>query len=316
LECIQLKPIHEALKRHITPYKLLGSVLIMQHRRLYLRVKTLYLIRLFSAGICLSQFALCLGQSPQKANTTAKNESLPHYDIVSIRPSNPEDHGSRIGGTPDGFSARNVSIAVLLTNTYNLREDSIVGIPASLNSKRFDLVAKIIDSSQQTLDSLSGEQRQKMLEAVLNDRFALKSHKSTKLEQVYVLTQAKSGAKIKPSGTANKPAGTMAPGTITVLNGHIKAHAIPIVSFIGSLAGAVESDVLDETKLQGVYDFDFTWDPDLSGGALEPGATSSAVDNGPSLFTALEEELGLKLVPAKRRMPILVVDHLEMPSPN
>ena len=164
----------------------------------------------------------------------------------------------------------------------------------------------------------SNAQRRLMMQAMLADRFKLKVHHETKELPMYSLVIAKGGFKLKeadpndtyPNGVKG-PDGVGHSGMMMFLNGVLKAQGVPISNLANSLSLQVHRLVVDKTGLTGKYDFSLAWTAD--------GVTP---DNGlgaetwPSLFTALQEQLGLKLEPTKGMVDTIVVDHVEMPSEN
>jgi uncharacterized protein (TIGR03435 family) len=131
----------------------------------------------------------------------------------------------------------------------------------------------------------------------------LKAHTETKILPVYELVVIKGGPKFKQSaGDSTGSRGT------SIHNRELTAHDIPMRSFASTLEGQVHRTVIDKTGLEGSYDLTLKWSPD--------DATSTQTDSAPIIFTALQEQLGLKLQAAKGPVETLVVDHAEMPSEN
>jgi bla regulator protein blaR1 len=139
------------------------------------------------------------------------------------------------------------------------------------------------------------------LQSLLADRYNLKAHMETKLGPAYDLVIAKSGLKIKEGLADEKPDGMISDGRVT-------AHAMLLDQLVSNLVGWSGRKVIDETGLAGKrFDFQLQW-------TLEEQASEG--DAGPSIFTALEEQLGLKLVPSQAPVKTLVIDHIDRPSPN
>jgi uncharacterized protein (TIGR03435 family) len=132
---------------------------------------------------------------------------------------------------------------------------------------------------------------------ILDERFALKFHIEKRELPVYNLVVAKQGLKLKESAPDEAGMSSMGKGKLT-------AHRGKIASLAFSLSGTVDRIVLDKTGLTALYDIDLSWSSD------------DDQDGGPSIFAALEEQLGLKLEPAKALMDVVVIDHLERPSEN
>jgi uncharacterized protein (TIGR03435 family) len=233
----------------------------------------------------------------------------PQYDVISIKPSNPDDRGLSISGTNNTFLATNVSVGLLLQNAYGLRQNYIYGIPSELNTKRFDIIAKIINASPEELQKISGDQRRTMLQTLLKERFGLRAHESVAMVPSFALVLAKGGPRFKKTYSNSQQKYQIPTGSITVGNGELTARGIPMSSLISSLAGAVQRNVIDHTNLSGNFDFHLIWNPAQD----ESGATE---DMRPSIYTALQEQLGLKLIPIKSEVKTLIVDHLESPESN
>jgi len=235
----------------------------------------------------------------------------PVYDVVVIKPNNGLRHGMSMDMDETTLRAENVSLKVLLVNAYGIREGLISGLPAWANSSRFDITAKVTDPDMKALSALSREQRQAMITALLMDRFHLKTHTEIKTLPVYELVIANGGPKLKT--TALPPPGTNNPdplgyGNMDVHNTEITATGVTLSDLAGNLSFPLDRTVINKTRLTGRYDFQLRWTAD--------GVTTSATDAPPDLFTAMQEQLGLKLQPAKGPVATLVVDHVEQPTEN
>jgi uncharacterized protein (TIGR03435 family) len=229
----------------------------------------------------------------------------PAYDVVSVKRSR-SDEGMQVATREDSFSARNVTLWELLYNAYDVRPaDPVKGLPGWADSTRFDVEAKMDDSTFAALQKLPQQERSQrqhlMLQSLLADRFQLRAHHETAERPIYNLVIANAGFKLKES-QSNESGGWVGGGQIHYL-------ASPISSLVFTLSNTEEVGraVVDKTGLTGHYDITLTWTPDERLGAG---------DAGPSIFTALEEQLGLKLASAKGLVDTIVVDHTEQPSPN
>jgi len=233
-------------------------------------------------------------------------------------------------GKPDGYSASNVSLKMLVQSAYGIREDLISGAPSWADSARFDIDAKVAGSDVDALKKLTPEQRRLILQPLLADRFKLKMHTETKQLPVYELVPAKGGSKLKeatPGDTyANGikgPDGVGRGGMMKVGRGQLTSQAVPMTSLANMLAQQLHRTVIDKTGLTGKYDVELTWTPDQGADPMFKGPDGSpqrgdaAPDtSGPSIFTALQEQLGLRLQSAKGPVETVVIDHVEMPSEN
>ncbi len=236
----------------------------------------------------------------QAENTAA---TLPAYDVVSIKPNKSGSGSLDIATNDDTYSAKNISLKKLLENAYGIKEDLVSGLSGPIASAHFDVEAKIVEPAPDALKGLSAKQRGAMLLPLLAERFQLKAHTETKTLPIYELVVIKGGPKFKQSaGDSTGSRGT------SIHNRELTAHDIPMQSFASTLEGQVHRTVIDKTGLAGSYDLTLKWSPD--------DATSTQTDSAPAIFTALQEQLGLKLRPTKGPVETLVVDHAEMPSEN
>jgi uncharacterized protein (TIGR03435 family) len=248
------------------------------------------------------------------------------FDIASIRQTGGiADHGLRVGVKnpthASTFEATNFTVKSLIQLAYGF-DTPISGGPDWLGDRYFNVQAKSDPAADAKLAKLSDDdaklEKRHMLQALLADRMGLKTHLETRETSVYALVVAKNGPKLqepKPeaSDAANpdqpKPA---APGAdvralgtpqgleFTVQNATTKSIAAILVS-------QVETPIIDRTGLTGTYKFVLQFGRDWS--AANP-------DGWPTIFTALQEQLGLKLDPIKASVPVLVIDHIELPSAN
>ena len=264
------------------------------------------------------------GAAPQAANAAAK---MPAFEVVSIRPNKSGSDDDRTNSTPDGFTARNVPLQLVILGAYHIGDSDLMsgarlipGAPSWIQSDRYDIQAKMSDSDIAELRKLSSdqqaEQKRLMLQSLLADRFKLTLHRETKEASAYALVIAKNGPKMK------KEPDEAATGGYHSSHTYIEDHAAPLVDLASRLAFLLGRPVLDKTGLTGKYDFTLQWMPD-SGQASMPGPDSGQQGNappsdssGPSIFTALQEQLGLKLESITAPVEHIVIDHVERPSEN
>ena len=239
-------------------------------------------------------------------HATVDSDAKPQvYEIVSIKPDKSGSLGSSVHSVPDGVRYTGVVFATLVRGAYDLMESQVVGMPTWAKSEPYDIEARVDSDTAEQWKKLTWKERRSqerpMLQALLADRCRLKVHRETKEMPVYDLVIAKQGLKMKEAAPGEQPSEQAGVGTITV-------HAMAIDSLVAMIAGTDGRLTVDRTGLgEKTFDFDLTWRPD------DQGATT---DSGPSLFTALEEQLGLKLVPSNEPVSVLVIDHMEKPSPN
>lgn len=239
------------------------------------------------------------------------------FDVAVIRPNSTDVMGSSrshiwSAATDGHIRAQNVSVLALIQYAYALPEMRIDGGPAWMRSKKFDLEAKsdpAIDEQLSKLPSTEARNRKAhMLQALLADRFALKVHEETRTLPIFALVVARSGPKFQPSqknGTTTNTLGNNGNMTITVQGSD---HTLRLL--VEQLSRSLGRIVIDKTGLDGRYDLTLKWVSDDLASA-GPNAPS-----GPSLFTALPEQLGLKLESEKGPVTILVIDRVDLPSEN
>jgi len=240
--------------------------------------------------------------------------ALPIYDVTSVKLNTSGSFDSSYNTSGVGSSARNVSLRQLMEYTFEIKENLIEGIPGPVNAARFDLDGKISDPDPETIKRLTDDQRRAMMAPVLAERFQLQTHRETKMLPLYELVLAKDGSKLKPSAAegAPEPAGidprVRTRGDVNWGSEHLLAHAIPLSVLAHTLSDILKRTVTDKTALEGEYDITLHWTPDT--------AIASDDQTAGSIFTALQEQLGLRLRPSKGLVETLVVDRVNMPSDN
>jgi uncharacterized protein (TIGR03435 family) len=197
----------------------------------------------------------------------------------------------------------------LIYNAYDVRSfnDYPTGLPTWADKDRFDVDAKANDDTVAAIRKLSNQEQEQltrdMLQSLLADRFQLRVHYESKVQPIYELVLAKGGSKLKPLPADQKPGWGKFDRGEFILRGKSIAEFANGLSF----SNLVGRTVVDKTGLIGNYDIDLKWTPDDQQGTP---------DAGPTFFTALEEQLGLKLEAAKGPVDTLVIDHVEKPSEN
>lgn len=220
----------------------------------------------------------------------------PVFEVAAIHPSRSFDPSKGLidySGTQ--LRVTSTSLTALLKFAYQVRDHQIVGGPDWMKSATFDIDAGPIRPGTSGLS-----RTRRMLQGMLADRFALQLHRETRLQPIYRLVVSKASSKMKTEDAS--VAGQFRPG-----RGSIDATAIPVSTLVTLLINEVGRTVTDETKLAGHYSFQLRF---TSGLAVQPDSAD------PSLFTALEEQLGLRLEPARGPVETLVIDHVEKPSEN
>jgi uncharacterized protein (TIGR03435 family) len=259
-----------------------------------------FLLTAVIAALASPAFGQTAAPAPQQQNSPTPAFS---YDVVTVKP-DPDGHGY-FKLSLDSFSMGGMPAWVLIRSAYGvLLEDQVVGLPQWAKAELIAVQAKMDADTTRALRKLPPMeqwiQMQLMLQAMLADRFALKAHRETKDLPIYELTVAKGGSKMKQ--TAPDSSG----GNANYASGKVTAHQISVESLAANLSFAVGRVIVNKTGLEGGYDFTLDYAPD--------GADAS--DTRPSIFTALEEQLGLKLVPAKGPVDVIVIDHIERATAN
>ena len=250
-------------------------------------------------------------QAPQTVDgkaSSSKSEISAGYDVVSIKP-HKEDDSNRISGwrlTPSGFSGKDVSVRSLIMSAYHLiMPDQISGLPAWADSETFDIEAKLDPDNTAALAKMSAEDQQTrndlMMRALLTDRFKLKASHSKKDLPVYNLVIAKGGPKLKKASSIENSGYSTNVARICKMT----SKSLDVPSLAGGLSNFAGRLVIDKTGLTGRYEVTLSW-----------AFNDSFTDSAPAIFTAVQEQLGLKLEPAKAPVDVVVIDHLERPSEN
>jgi bla regulator protein blaR1 len=304
-------------------------------RKLTLGRKILLAVIGTAAIVLPIEFGL-LNAIPSRAQSPAQdaNSTAHVYDVASIKPNKSGDNKVRVMSEPDGLTATGATLDLLIQNAYGVRYSQILGAPSWFRSERYDIEAKMDDSTAEELRKLTEGQRKVerdgMLQALLADRFQLRLHSDIEELPMYALVVAKNGPKLqqaKPGdtyphgfrGPADRPAGGMGMMLMQLGGGQITGQGVPLADLVNQLSQQLGRTILDKTGLIGKYDFTLKWTPDESQGPPGPAGinnTPPTESSGPSIFTAIQEQLGLKLESQKGMAEILVIDHVERPSEN
>jgi uncharacterized protein (TIGR03435 family) len=262
----------------------------------------------------------------------------PSFEVATIKQNTAVQGRSRLADQPGGrFVATRISLRTLIGAAYqgNPPTGQLVGAPAWIDSDLWDIEAKAPEGSVAPGTTLGfPPQMVLMLQSPLEDRFQLKMHRETRAAPVYELTIAKGGPKLTLSEDQTAPSmagpgarplqpGTIPRGTMKMVNGDFEASALSFDDFAKALAALyLHRPVNYKTDLKGLYDIKLRWTPDPAIGApVGPGGPvapvpKSADPSGPDIFTAIQEQLGLKLESAKGPVEFLVIDSAQKPSQN
>jgi len=265
-----------------------------------------------------------VSQSGTEQSSAAKSTALSAnsvFDVASIRPNN-SDHTARthIYSYADHghFVAINATVMQLLQYAYILPESRILDAPAWTKSAKYDIEGKSDPGFAEKLAALpyseAKAQLLKMVQTLLTDRFHLAAHLESRELPVYDLVVSKGGAKfasVKDEGTTIDSGTHSGSTTITIKS---SSHATAdLAEMLARFTGRV---VLDKTGLEGNYTISLKFAADDARSGLPNTETVSAPDAGPSVFTALKEQLGLELKSSKAAVDVLVIDHIDPPTEN
>jgi uncharacterized protein (TIGR03435 family) len=234
--------------------------------------------------------------------------------------------------TPDGIKITNVPLWTVVREAFRVQDDRLIGGPSWSKTSMFDIEAKVAPEDAAKVDALKPAQRWQMVVALLEGRFGLKYHHETRDLPMYELVVAKGGVKMQASkpnvDAGDAPPAALGqppkPGNHMLMmhgRGHIESVGTGMSSLAGILSGQLGRTVVDKTGLTGNFDYKLDWTPDNAVLAMtksgDPAPGDNASDSGgPSLFTALEEQLGLKLESSKGPVDVVVIDALEQPTAN
>lgn len=271
---------------------------------------------------------------------TATTASAPKFEVASIKPTDGAGGLFRVRLDPSGrFVANNVTVRFLIEQAYSLKDSQISGAPGWIDSEHYDISAKPEDAFVE--QKLSRDERSQqislMLQSLLADRFKVSLHHETKDLPLYVLAVAKNGPKLHESAPAPPESDTPPPGPpgaplrrgfIQMRSGEFTGNSVSLDRLVEVLSRVVGRIVVDKTGLKGNYYFTLNWTPGEGEGPMfrgpgGPGAGGPPRDaapppdaSGPTIFTALQEQLGLKLESQKGPVDTVVIDRVEKPSEN
>jgi uncharacterized protein (TIGR03435 family) len=272
------------------------------------------------------------------AAQSADDTSKVAFEAASVKPNKSGDNSTSVGPRPGGrFNGTNAPLALLITMAYQLQAFQVQGAPDWTRTDRFDIVAKL---DRDPTPVASGEPDEVMLalRTLLADRFKLAAHWETQELPIYALVVARADGKLGPNihPAAADCAAVRAARLEAARDGRIEPNprpyacgwgnsgygqfrfgGNPLSAFASALANQVSRVVIDRTGVTGNWDFELTFVPERIRQQALAGAAPPDVDtNGPSIFTAIQEQLGLKLESTKGPVKVLVIDHVEQPSPD
>lgn len=260
----------------------------------------LAIIMLFSASGNREVYA----QQPSPPSTSS---GPPSYDVATIRPNTTASGNTSVNTRRTTLQATNVTLRDLLQDAFSVRRSMIFGLPGWAENTRYDINAKVLDADPAQLKDLTPEQRRHMVRTLFEDRFNLKWHYETRILQDYELVLMKGGPKFQQSAPGSQHSGS------SMHNYDLTVTSQPLSTLTDILSQVLNRPVVDQTGLTGNYDFHIKWTPDQVAASADAGQGSDAP---PPLFTALQEQLGLKLQAGKDPIQVLIVDSISMPTAN
>lgn len=279
---------------------------------------------IITVTIAIAVGAESLAQSPAVSGVT--------FEVASVKPNVSNSGSSSSNEPPGGYVATNVPLRRLIAIAYRMRlptdRERIVG-PSWIDEARFDINGR-------TPAGARPDQVPDMLRALLADRFGLTAHNETRDTSVYALVRARTDGQIGPqltrssldcskpgafrSGAAGPGAGaaveTPQCGIISNVDGNgavMRGGGRSMADLAANLTGRVNRDVIDRTGLSGTYDFVLRWTPE---NFQNPAGNAGPSRDGTLIFTAVQEQLGLKLEPQRGPVEFLIIDKVERPTPD
>lgn len=263
-------------------------------------------VAMFATVVTVGQAGTARAQDADSANKRPRvmaKDADPDWDVVTVKPSLPSDQGDSIHTDGRRVVITRYSVMGMLLFGYGVQKSQVEGVPEWAKSDRFD-----IDGLATVEGKPDVKQLRRMMQKVLNERFGMKLHREQREMPVYAMTLAKSGPRLTSNTTY--PVGlvdqrnTATSGQQTLV---YKNTSMPELA--QTLMFNVDRPVVDKTGLTGRYDIELKWTVDESKAPTDGTAA-------PSLFTAIQEQLGLKLEPVKAPAEVLVVDSVEGPGAN
>jgi uncharacterized protein (TIGR03435 family) len=236
----------------------------------------------------------------------------PSFEVATIKPSKPDDQRKAFMVNGNQFHIINQPLTQMISFAFDVQAKQVIGLPDWAETDRFD-----IDGKPDGVGAPSGKQWKTMIQKLLADRFQLKFHKDKKELSVYVLSVSKTGEKMtKDDSNPNGLPALFFGGGLGKLN----VRNALMTDFTGLMQSAVlDRPVLDQTGLAGRFDFTLNWTPDdsqFSGMGIKVPPPTDSADAPPNLYTAIQEQIGLKLEATKAPADVMVIDHVEKPSAN
>jgi uncharacterized protein (TIGR03435 family) len=293
---------------------------------------------LVAGAVSAAAFVTGVRPAAQQAGTQG---TAPTFEAASVKPNKSGELGGFVRRQPGGrFTVTNMALRPLITFAYQLQSMQLIGGPSWVSDDRFDIVAKMEGDPPAVMAGSGPDQMQLALRTLLADRFNLSVHRETRDMDVYALVMARPGGKpgpaLKPSTQdcspqafqarrGSPPPGPPAPNADVFCGmrgspGRLQLGGLPLSQLANGLQGLAGRIVIERTGLSGNWDAEVTFAPEGRGGppgGPPPDVNLPPIDpNAPNIFTALQEQLGLKLESTKAPIDVLVIDRVEQPTPD
>ncbi len=239
------------------------------------------------------------------------------FEVASVKRHKPGDPGGVTNLPPGRYIATNLTVRSIIQRAYQVQYVQIAGGPSWIETDRFDIDAKAPTAVPQ-------DQMLPMIQSLLAERFHLALHHEQRPTSIYALIMAhregKPGPQLRPFDCTDQAVAKAHPCNLAQVGiGHVSEKGVTMSRLASGLAALTGRFVVDHTGLNGTYDVELTWTPEPAPpNAAATGATpaSAAEPSGPSIFAALQEQLGLKLESRKEPVDTLVIDSIQAPSEN
>ncbi len=257
---------------------------------------------------CCLGLAMCGSARAQESSIQVRTPPI-HFSVVSIRPSTPQVR-SVYKPLPDGITGQSMSTMFLLQTAYGIALDSFVfGAPDWVRREQYDITAKVSEADIAAYGSLKPAEQNALLRDVLKERFALSLHTESRTFPEYALVVKKGGPKpeaLRPTvGEAQQPQWRI------TARYQLDAKNISMPDLCNMLLSTEARELVrDSTGLSGNYDFQLRWSRE------NPDGSASTTSDAPEIFTAVQEQLGLQIVPRRIAETVFIVEHIDKPSAN
>ncbi len=236
-------------------------------------------------------------------------QAPPAFDAASVRLSKPEERAAAAEFLPGGRFRANIALRYIIERAYEVEDYQLVGDPAWAKTDRYSIEAKADDASD---NHVTDDQLHQMVQALLASRFGLKIHRETRDLPVYALVVGKNGPKLTAAADATQCGGH---GCFGIGKGSFSAKGATMPWTAKTLNRIMDRPVMDRTQLSGNYDFTLHFDPSTASSPMMAAVSTEDSSQG-SIFTAIQEQIGLRLDPRKEPIEILVIDQVERPTGN